>query len=221
MLCLYMLYRKYLIFVDRNCNNEVSIYTFMQVIWNRFFKKSSAMDKGTLHQMKVAIKRSSVPNDPADNMKAAEDFLLVVLRAHIMAASETILSCANIDSISALADSILASYVNLQLGSTASSCSDGVFVYACDVLSMGLLWMGFHDAIREGDGDRMMTYWKFLLPIFKVSGRRNYTIEALNIQLQRHFLLSERKLHNLCGHGSLIPVGVMGVTFHAIYILIT
>ena len=122
-----------------------------------------------------------MPNDPADNMKAAEDFLLVVLHAHIMAASETILSCANIDSVSALADSILASYVNLQLGSTGSSCSDGVFVYACDVLSLGLLWMGFHDAIQEGDGDRVMTYWKFLLPIFKVSGRRNYTIEPLNI----------------------------------------
>ena len=155
------------------------------------------MDKGTLHQMKVAIKHSSVPNDPANNMKAAEDFLLVVLHAHIMAASETIISCTNIDSVSALADSILASYVNLQLGSTGSSCSDGVFVYTCDVLSLGLLWMGFHDAIREGDGDRVMTYWKFLLPIFKVSGRRNYTIEALNIQLQRHFLLSERQAAQL------------------------
>ena len=37
-------------------------------------------------------------------------------------------------------------------------CSDSVFVYA---LTLGLLWMGFHDAIREGDGERVIVYRKF------------------------------------------------------------
>ncbi len=155
------------------------------------------MEKGTLYQLKATINRTSVPIDPSDNMKAAEDFLLVVLHAHITAASQAILSYTNIESVSALADSIVASYVRLQRGSAESACSDGVFVYACDVLSLGLLWMGFHDAIREGDGDRVMMYWKLLLPIFKASGRRNYSIEALNVQLHRRFTLSERQAAQL------------------------
>ena len=25
-------------------------------------------------------------------------------------------------------------------------------------LTLGMIWMGFHDAIREGDGDRVMTF---------------------------------------------------------------
>ena len=155
------------------------------------------MEKGTLYQLKTAINRTSVPNDPSDNMKAAEDFLLVVLHAHITAASQAILSFSNISSVSALANSIVASYVMLDRSSPRHACSDEVFVYACDVLSLGLLWMGFHDAIREGDGDRVMLYWKFLLPIFRTSGRRNYCIEALNIQLHRRFTLSQRQAAQL------------------------
>ena len=78
----------------------------------------------------------------------------------------------------------------LQPGNNVSELSDGVFVYACDVLTLGLLWMGFHDATQEGDGERVMKHWKTLLPIFKTGGRKNYSIEDVNIQLQRFYLLS-------------------------------
>ena len=40
-------------------------------------------------------------------------------------------------------------------------------MYTTDLLTLGLLWHGFHDSIREGDGDRIFLYWKFLLPVFK------------------------------------------------------
>ena len=46
-------------------------------------------------------------------------------------------------------------------------CSDSVFVYA---LTLGLLWMGFHDAIWEGDGERVIVYKEIFL---KASKRRN------------------------------------------------
>ena len=53
--------------------------------------------------------------------------------------------------------------------------------------------MGFHDAIHEGDGDRVMTYWKFFLPIFRLLGQKNYSIEAVDIQLLHRHHLSERQ----------------------------
>ena len=74
---------------------------------------------------------------------------------------------------------------------------DEVFVYACNFLTLGLLWMGFYDSIKEGNGDLLMTYWKFLMLVFKKTGRKNYAIETLNIQLQRHYLLSEREAAQL------------------------
>jgi len=63
--------------------------------------------------------------------------------------------------------------------------SDGVFLYASSILTLGLQWMGLYDTIQEGDGERIMAYWKFLLPVFKKTGRKNYSIEAFHIQLLR------------------------------------
>jgi len=63
---------------------------FLQVIWSNLFSKKSSVEKGKFYQLKNLLHRTSVPNDPGDNMKAAEDFLLVVLHSHVTAAAKTI-----------------------------------------------------------------------------------------------------------------------------------
>ncbi len=68
-----------------------------------------------------------------------------------------------------------------------------------EVLSLGLLFMEFIDAIREGDGDRICSCWKFLLLIFKATGRKNYAI-ALLAQLK--FVLSPRMAAQLEQNGA-------------------
>jgi len=40
-------------------------------------------------------------------------------------------------------------------------------MYACDFLTLGLLWIELYDAAKEGHGDLLMTYCKFLMLIFK------------------------------------------------------
>ena len=54
------------------------------------------------------------------------------------------------------------------------------------------MWHGFHDGIREGDGDMILHYWKILLIIFKCTNHRNYAKEALNLLVQWHYKLSDR-----------------------------
>ena len=49
--------------------------------------------------------------------------------------------------------------------------NDTVFEYATDLMSLGMLYLEFRDAVREGDGSRVMRCWKYLLPLFKVSGK--------------------------------------------------
>lgn len=55
-----------------------------------------------------------------------------------------------------------------------SCTTDGVMNYANELMSLGIFYLNFKDAIREGDGERVLVCWKFLLPLFKVSDRRNY-----------------------------------------------
>ena len=125
---------------------------------------------------------------PDQNMKAAEDFLEVVVNAHIVAAANSISEHMVTASVHDMAAQIVKCFIKLRIGEANLGICDGA-----DLLTLGMIWMGFHDAIREGDGDGVMTYWKFFLPIFRLLGRKNYSIEAVDIQLLHHQHLSERQ----------------------------
>lgn len=83
-------------------------------------------------------------------------------------------------------------------------------MYALEVFSLGMLWHAFHDAIKEGDGERVMCYWKILLIVFHGTNRRNYAKEAANVLLQHQFILSERKAAQLKWSRFVNTSGYMG-----------
>ena len=58
--------------------------------------------------------------------------------------------------------------------------NDGVHAYSCEILGLGL---EFKDAVREGDGERVMRVWKYFLKA------TNYSIEALTLLAQYHLIL--------------------------------
>ncbi|SMN01873.1 hypothetical protein SPONL_183 [uncultured Candidatus Thioglobus sp.] len=63
-----------------------------------------------------------------------------------------------------------------------SSSPDKVLDYACSVLSDGLLLLELRDAIHEGDGERDLRCWRFMLLYFSYSGHKKYALEALYLQ---------------------------------------
>jgi L1 cell adhesion molecule like protein len=69
---------------------------------------------------------------------------------------------------------------------------DRVHAYSCDLMSLGLLLMEFGDAVREGDGTRILRCWRYFLLLFKASDRTNYSIEAFTLLAQYEYLLSPR-----------------------------
>ena len=73
-----------------------------------------------------------------------------------------------------------------------SDTDDGVHTYACEVMTLGLLWRNYYDSVREGDGKRVLSIWKYLLLIFKARKRSNYSKEAAILLLQYHFIFSDR-----------------------------
>ena len=150
--------------------------------------------KGTMYQLRNLIHQTNVPVDPQHNMNAAEDFMLLVLHAHIVSAGRAIQSINPTTDVRELAKAIVTNYVRLPriAGEDAETCDDHVYVYATELLSLGLLWHGFHDAIREADGDRILRCWKILLVVFNSSNSYNCAKEAANLLIQYHYVFSER-----------------------------
>ena len=93
---------------------------------------------------------------------------------------------------------------------------DDMFSYQCNLLDHGLLYLNFNDAVAEGDGDRIIRCWKFLLlHFYHDSGSTKYALEALYLQLQQQALLSQRQayrqrwnrsVNNRGGSGKNVPI---------------
>ena len=177
-----------------------------------------------MFQIKNLIHRTAVPFDPEKNMKAAEDYLLLLLHAHVTAAAKEVLSTqlsnSESPSVADLATTIINKYLLLPEDTDSANTSEddigdedeedaedvqqgastdsGVkaTMYAKELITLSLLWHFFHDATREGDGDRIILSWKIMLPIFKATGHRNYAKEAIILILQ-HMHFSDRMRHQL------------------------
>ena len=61
------------------------------------------------------------------------------------------------------------------------------------LLSLSLLQYGFHDAVKDGDGNQLLRCWKFLLVLSMSTSHCNYAKEAVKLLFQYHYVLSERK----------------------------
>ena len=204
------------------------------------------MDRGTLFHLKNLLHRTSISDDPGKNMKACEDFLYIILCAHIITAADEVeeyegnsegsmtvqyvsecivnkfVNFLTIKNHVDTEDGVTLSHdeselfesnnegVNLEENSSDENgsddettqrknpiCDDEVHEYAQEVLSLGLIWHSYHDAVREGDGDRVFVIWKYLLLIFLNTKRTNYTKEVLIQLLQCKYLFSERKVAQL------------------------
>ncbi len=77
--------------------------------------------------------------------------------------------------------------------SSSSRQDDRIYLYAKQALSFGLFYLEFRDAIKEGDGDRVLRCYRYMLPIFQNSGRKNYANETLNFLLNYDYILSKRQ----------------------------
>ena len=74
---------------------------------------------------------------------------------------------------------------------------DKIYDYNTKLLSLGCFYLEFCDAVHEGDGLRVLRCWKYLLPIFKIAGRRNYCLEALHLLSQYEYELTPRDAEKL------------------------
>lgn len=77
-------------------------------------------------------------------------------------------------------------------------------------MTLGPLLKEFGDAIKEGDGDRIVKCWRYFLLLFKANGRKNYSVEAFNLLAQHDFLLSLRQAKQLAWNRTVNTHGYSG-----------
>ena len=96
---------------------------------------------------------------------------------------------------------VVNAFVDVSYGSDGEAhkehSDDLVLSYACESLTLGLFLMEFIDAIREGDGLRIVRCWRYFLLLFKTTGRTNYSVEAFTLLAQLHFIFTPRMAHQL------------------------
>jgi len=173
------------------------------------------MDRGTLFQLRNLIRRRNVPTKCKEDTNSCEDFLTLVVTGHIISAAMVKLGMSAMDEIPQasivppnawmlddearksilmeLSASIVEEHVDLaktfKHDSQGSATPDRVYFYAQEILSLGLLYMELCDAVKQGDGERLMLVWKYLLPVFKASNRVHYSNEALSLLCQVNITL--------------------------------
>ena len=155
-----------------------------------------------MFQLKQVINQTSFGKIPKHNMKAAEDFLHVVLCAHVTTAAEQVMKEAENRSQDCkfIADSIIEKFVKLAIptneavSDNATDVGNSVYTYVTDFLTMALLWHGFHSAIKMGDGNRILSYWKFLTAIFNHTGHFNFAKEGFSCWLNLLYCHQRRLL---------------------------
>jgi L1 cell adhesion molecule like protein len=83
------------------------------------------------------------------------------------------------DVLSKVTKEIVSKYVTLDpsnLVDKSNDISDKVHLYACEFLSYGLLYLNFSDCIREGDDNRILRSWRYLMLVFKQLSERTIAL---------------------------------------------
>ena len=61
---------------------------------------------------------------------------------------------------------VIDEHVNFSFCSEVNCSTDGILNYANEVMSLGIFCLNYKNTVREGDGERVLLCWKYLLPIY-------------------------------------------------------
>ena len=112
--------------------------------------------------------------------------------------------------LSMVTKKIINDYINLSYNGKIETSSDEVFNYSSNLLKICLLYAQFKDAIKEGDGKRILQCWRYLLPVFHNSKRKNYCLEAFNLLCQFHYDLAPQQAAQLIWSRTINTHGIRG-----------
>ena len=157
--------------------------------------QKSAREIGTLKYFREWIMRYNVPTTVKNNPDAYEEFFVSVGRAYLVEAFLEFFGMENIESeptknlpeqnASMEAkkehfDKVLGKFVNYHVFHLGVTIDDKVQNYGLSLIELFVVLMQFKDTVHEGDGDRNVINWKYLLWVFKANNNLSkYAIEGM------------------------------------------
>ena len=141
----------------------------------------------------------NVVSDVTKNLTACEEFMELVTVAHVISAaihsegvrdikelSTKILSCDDqLAAVTSTAKTLCSQKVCVAFSTVSkrnTGTTDHVLEYAKETMSLGLLLLELKDAIREGDGTRILRCWKYfciyILSYIKTTVLRHLTFSC-------------------------------------------
>ena len=188
-----------------------------QVIWKYFYSMLSSGEHGTLYQLRNLINRTNVVKDPKSDFNACNDFFILIVTCYIIVAALSMLKMKSTNDspsedvlpnaqqlwmqsaderkavLNKVSQQVVDSFIDFSFYQVwHRNDTDKVADYGKQLLGLGCFYLEFTDAIHEGDGQRVLRCWRYLLPIFLGSGRTNYSCEVLNMLFQASYALSPR-----------------------------
>ena len=170
-----------------------------------------------MFQLRNLVNRRNIKKDPSDDVNASEDFFTTVVHGHILAAAMEVFKMDSLDEVpcdeaftqdpskldveqkrdlmQTAVHKIVDKFVNMSIVYDKDEKGkevDGVYEYACETLTLGLLLLEFNDSIQWSDGDRIFRCWRYFMVLFKSTSHKNYAIEAFVLLAQEKFLQSPR-----------------------------
>ena len=166
------------------------ILCFLQVIWKYFYSKKSAREHGTLYQLRNLLGRTRLTSKPVNNFNACDDFFKLVITCQILAASLEVLGMKSLSDtpsstvlsdlhnvwietdehrkavLKAICQKVVIQFIHFRFTEAGVNATDLVHTYSERLLNLRCVYLEYSNAIREGDGDRVLRCWRYLLPIF-------------------------------------------------------
>lgn len=96
-----------------------------------------------------------------------------------------------------------------------------MFHYQIALMEYLALWKNFADAVKEGDGERIIRCWKFIFPYLFNDGihSKKYNLEAFYLVLQLNCLLSEKDAYSLMWNRTCRSKNGKGIYFIFTYLV--
>ena len=180
------------------------------------------------------INCTSVGKRPKHCFNSCDDFIEIITTGHVLCAAMNILGMTNLNDQPAekvipspevvwtktnderkeilidISKQIVKGFINLSFNTPVSVSDNGIHEYSKNLMSIGCFYLLFKDAIKEGDGRRVLDYYRYLLPIFINSGRRNYSNEALHLLCQYNYDLPPQQAEQLMWSRFINTAGIKG-----------
>lgn len=98
---------------------------------------------------------------------------------------------------SSIIDDIFTDEITEKKDEDKTKKEDNVFIYGCVHISLGLLLRDADDAVKEGDGERLVRLWRFLTLLFRMQGNNKYALAGLRLTASVKGLLTPKQAHRL------------------------